>query len=33
MVADWTKRRDKHEAMRLIGAAGFRRVLCSTRWS
>ena len=22
MVADWTKRRDKHEAMRLIGAAG-----------
>ncbi len=22
MVADWTKRRDKHEAMRIIGAAG-----------
>src|SRR5262249_20350094 len=22
MVADWTKRRDKHEAMRLIGGAG-----------
>src|SRR5262249_24659089 len=22
MVADWTKQRDKHEAMRLIGAAG-----------
>src|SRR2546421_11852755 len=22
MVADWTRRRDKHEAMRLIGAAG-----------
>jgi crotonobetainyl-CoA:carnitine CoA-transferase CaiB-like acyl-CoA transferase len=22
MVADWTKRRDKHEAMRVIGAAG-----------
>ena len=22
MIADWTKRHDKHEAMRLIGAAG-----------
>jgi formyl-CoA transferase len=22
MVADWTRRRDKHEAMRLIGGAG-----------
>jgi crotonobetainyl-CoA:carnitine CoA-transferase CaiB-like acyl-CoA transferase len=22
MVADWTRRRDKHEAMRIIGAAG-----------
>ena len=22
MVADWTRRRDKHEAMRIIGGAG-----------
>ena len=30
-ISDWTWRRDKHEAMRLVGAAGCRRGRCRYR--
>ena len=30
MISDWTRRHDKHEAMRLVGAAGVPAGRCST---